>query len=442
MINTINRDIKELSRISWNYDFDVINSLIHNKSSNSNEPLLLQYQNEINLAKSLWNNFLDRTKSKKITDYLASLATLPINSIEESRLILVIQTALACKNGQLDTVSPELIIRGIMGLLRSDLTRKKVFYFSDTIKDGDIAKSKIRDHYEIINERFGVYVQVVDYIGSVPGRSLQTGSQVLDLLGNRAELELDYHNNTIFRSSNIFINNASRAKFAGKEKSQGSNCLWARVRDPKTNVLHNIIGVDNEAFTPLRDYIEELFIIKGVPGHNKLVDLSKGTQFRSLKHFIIPQALCTITNGGCPPGFAVSKVKVSDEIPALNIQLNEVVITNPDHYYNGKSLCAHQNGIFGIAKHLGIDLDSEVRAEFYHPDTNELIYERTLVLTDHLGKHGGKETIINGSSRGLDGYILPEIGRSWDKSSFNDYAFFIKDLPIGTRVKLFKKNNN
>jgi len=279
---------------------------------------------------------------------------------------------------------------------------------------------------------------VVDYIGSVPGRSLQTGSQVLDLLGNRAELELDYHKNTIFRSSNIFINNASRAKFAGEEKSKGSNCLWARVRDPKTNVLHNVIGVDNEAFTPLRDHIEELYIIEGVPGHDKLVDLSVGTQFRSLKHFIIPQALCTITNGGCPPGFAVTKVEVSEQIPSLDIQPNEVIIVNPDHYYNGKSLAAHQNGILGIAQHLGVDLESEIRAEFYHPDTNELIDERKLIITAHLGKHGGKDTIINGSSRGLDGFVLPEIGRSWDKSSFNDYAFFIKDMPIGTRVKLFK----
>ena len=439
MINDIKRRIHELSRISWNYDYDVINSLEFNNSNTNDEPLLLQYQNEIDLAISLWDAFLDRTKTKEISDYIVSLTQLPINSIEESRLILILQTALACKNGQLNTVSPSLIIRGVMGLLRSDLSRKKVFYFSDTIKDGDIAKSKIRDHYEIINERFGAYVQVVDYIGSVPGRSLQTGSQVLDLLGNRAELELDYHNNSIFRSSNIFINNASRAKFAGKEKSQGSNCLWARVRDPKTNVLHNIIGVDNEAFTPMREHIEELFIIKGIPGHNKLVDLSKGTQFRSLKHFIIPQALCTMTNGGCPPGFAVTKVDANDEIPALNIQANEVVITNPDHYYNGKSLSAHKDGIFGIAKHLGIDLDTEIKAEFYHPDTKELIDERVLVLTDHLGKHGGKDTIINGSSRGLDGFVLPEIGRSWDKSSFNDYAFFIKDLPIGTRVKLSKK---
>ncbi|MEN8185941.1 MAG: hypothetical protein ABFR05_02295 [Bacteroidota bacterium] len=439
MINKIKRSIQELSKISWNYDYDVINSLTANDLDADTEPLLLQYQNELDLAKSLWSSFLNKTTKEEISDYLMSLSNLPVNTIEESRLMLILQTVLATKKGDLDTISQDLVIRGVMGLLRSGLTRQKVYYFSDTIKGGDIAKSKIRDHYEIMNERFGVYIQVVDYIGSVPGRSLQTGSQVLDLLGNRAELELDYHENTIFRSSNIFINNASRAKYAGKERSQGSDCLWARVRDPKTNVLHNVIGVDNEAYTPLKDYIEELYIIKGIPGHSKLEDLSIGTQFRSLKHFIIPQALCTITNGGCPPGFAVTKLEVSEHIPSLDIEPNEVVITNPDHYYNGKSLSSHKEGIFGIAKHLGVDLDTEVIAEFYNPDTNELIDKRNLILTAHLGKHGGKDTITNGSSRGLDGYILPEIGRSWDKSSFNDYAFYIKEMPIGTRVKLFKK---
>lgn len=439
MTKNIKKSLKNLSKISWNYDYDVINSFVSKGADPFFEPILLQYQNELDLAKSIWIELLNNNSEETISDYLQTLLNQPLNSIEETRLMLILQSALASKRGDLKGVSTDLVVRGIMGLLNSDLKRKKVFYFSDTIKDGDIAKSKIRDHYEIINERYGVYIQVVDYIGSVPGRSLQTGSQVLDLLGSRAELESDYHKNSIFRSLNIFINNASRAKFAGKDKAQGSKCLWARVRDPKTNVLHNIIGVDNEAFIPLREYIEDLYIINGIPGHDKLEDLSKGTQFRSLKHFIIPQALCTITSGGCPPGFSVTKVDISEQIQNLNIQPNEVIMTNPDHYHNGKSLCSHQNGIIGLAEHLGVELDSEVRAEFYHPDTNEMISERTLVLTTHLGKHGGKDTIINGSSRGLNGFVLPEIGRSWDKSSFNDYAYFIKELPIGTRVKLFKK---
>jgi len=439
MIDNIERRIKELTEISWNYDSDVINSLEQNDVDVNSRPLLLQYRNELDLANSLWSSFLDKTEEKEILDYLLSLSNLSVNTVEESQLMLILKSALAIKRGLLDSVSKELLVRGIMGLLRTDTIRKKVFYFSDTIKDGDIAKSKIRDHYEIINERYGANIQVVDYIGSTPGRSLQTGSQVLDLLGSRAELESDYHNNTIYRSANIFVNNASRAKFVGKEKSQGSNCLWARIRDPKTNAIHNVIGVDNEVFMPFIEYIEELYIINGMIDHEKLEDLSKGTQFRSLKHFIIPQALCAITRGGCPPGFAVTKVDVSDQIPKLEILSDEVIMVNPDHYFNGKSLSSHQNGVIGIANYLGVELDSEVKTEFFHPDTNELIDTRILTITTHLGKHGGKDTITNGSSRGLNGYILPEIGKSWDKSSFNDYAFYIKELPIGTRIKLSKK---
>ncbi|MFV0248692.1 MAG: hypothetical protein ACK5H1_07020 [Tenacibaculum sp.] len=438
MVNNIKRRVKKLTEISWNYNADIINSLMNNNTNPNSKPILLQFKNELELANSLWNSFIEEIQEDQINNYLKDLSGLPVNTIEESRLILILKSALAIKKGMLDSVPSELIVRGVMELLRANGNRKKVFYFSDTIKDGDIAKSKIRDHYEIINERYGAYVQVVDYIGSTPGRSLQTGSQILDLLGSRAELEQDYHENKIYRSANIFVNNASRAKFAGKEKSEGSHCLWARVRDPKTNALHNIIGVDNEAFMPFRNYIEELFIINGVPGHLKLADLSKGTQFRSLKHFIIPQALCAITKGGCPPGFAVTKVLVEDQIPILDIQPNEVIIVNPDHYLNGKSLSLHADGMFGIARHIGVELDSEVKAEFFHPNTNELIDSRTLMITAHLGKHAGKDTITNGSSCGLDGFVLPEIGRSWDKSSFNDYAFYIKEMPIGTRVKISK----
>ncbi|WP_026808818.1 hypothetical protein [Arenibacter latericius] len=436
MVNNIRRRIKELKEISWNYDADIINSLTINVSDSDSKHILLQYANELELANSLWDSFISEVQEADIARYLSELSHLSVNTVEESRLILILRSALAIKRGQLDTVPNELIVRGVMDLLRANGKRKKVFYFSDTIKDGDIAKSKIRDHYEIINEKYGAFVQVVDYIGSTPGRSLQTGSQILDLLGSRAELESDYHENTIFRSVNIFVNNASRAKFAGEDESKGSNCLWARVRDPKTNALHNIIGVDNEAFMPFREYIEELYIINGVPDHNKLSDLSKGTQFRSLKHFIIPQSLSAITRGGCPPGFAVTKVDVNDQIPALEIGPDEVIMVNPDHYFNGKSLSKYANGIIGIAEYLGVELDSEVKAVFFHPDTNEIMDTRTLIITDHLGKHGGRDTIINGSSRGLNGFILPEIGRSWDKSSFNDYAYYIKEMPIGTRVKI------
>jgi|GEM_PF-2816453 hypothetical protein len=37
---------------------------------------------------------------------------------------------------------------------------------------------------------------------------------------------------------------------------------------------------------------------------------------------------------------------------------------------------------------------------------------RALIITDHLGKHGGKDTITNGSSYILEGFVLPEIGKS------------------------------
>jgi len=51
----------------------------------------------------------------------------------------------------------------------------------------------------------------------------------------------------------------------------------------------------------------------------------------------------------------------------------------------------------------------------------------------------GKDTITNGSSQGLEGFVLPEIRKSWEKSNSNDYAFYIKEMPIGTRVKISRQ---
>jgi hypothetical protein len=106
--------------------------------------------------------------------------------------------------------------------------------------------------------------------------------------------------------------------------------------------------------------------------------------------------------------------------------LAKLTIVNPCYYFKGKSLSSHSAGIFGIAKPLNVALNLEAKAQFFHPDTNQIMCTRTLIITDHIGKHGGKDTITNGSSQGLEGFVLPEIGRSWEKYSFNDYAFYIK----------------
>ncbi len=438
MANNIKQRLNELSNLDWSYDEDIIHSLTHQTTNAKSNSIVLQHKNELKRASSLWNAFVNKIHEAEINHYLKGLSQLPINTTQESRYMLVLKSALAIKQGLLDSVPKELIVRGIIELLHANSNSKKVLYFSDSIKDGDIAKSKIQDHYGIINERYGVNVQVAGYISSIPGRSLQSGSQIIDFLGSRAELESEYHSNKIYRSVHILVNNASRAKFAGHENAKGSDCLWARVRDSKTNTVHNVIGVDNDAFIPFRESIDDLFIIKGVPNHPKLSDLSQGTQFRSLKYFVIPQSLCAITKGGCPPGFVVTKVDVDKQIPKLAIQKDEVILVNPDHFLNAKSLSYHPDGILGISRYLGVPLDSEVKAEFFHPDTHELIDTRVLIITEHLGKHSGKDTIINGSSRGLNGYILPEVGKSWNKSSFNDYAFYIQKMPIGTRVKISK----
>ncbi|PID70309.1 hypothetical protein CSB37_02900 [bacterium DOLZORAL124_38_8] len=396
---------------------------------------------EYNLEKmvELWQSFLSTQSETDLELMIEYLDSIPVNTPRNIRRKLILQAALNNKGGLMNEISDTLQARGVFGILQNENRNRKTYYLSDTIKDGDIAKTKILDHYEIISEKYGVNVRVLDTLGSAPGHSLQTGGQVLDLIGSRSELEMDYHDQKNCHGMSIFVNNASRAKHGGKKHSEGSKCLWARVRDPKTNIIHNICGVDDEVFLPLYDWIEEFFVIDGMPTHKKLNDLCKGTQFRSLKNFIYPQALITITDGGCPPGYVVRKIEKSTFFNRLDIADNEMILVNPDHYWNGKSICNHADGIIGIAKAIGVDLDTEVCAKFFHPFTHEKITEKTVVITESLGKHAGKNTATNGSSRSLDGHVMPEIGKSWENGDNDDRAWYVQELPIGTRIRFTKK---
>ena len=52
MVNNIQRRIKELNEISWNYNAVIINSLNKNVTDPDSGHILLQYTNELKLAVS------------------------------------------------------------------------------------------------------------------------------------------------------------------------------------------------------------------------------------------------------------------------------------------------------------------------------------------------------------------------------------------------------
>ncbi len=393
-----------------------------------------------------WEEFLTANENlDAIERELEQIKAYPLDSPERKRRELVLQTLKNQIEGKLQV--PEYLVRlGVLGLLNaSPNTTTKIYYLSDVIAPSDVAKTRILNHYDILEQTLGVDLEVIPPLGSTAGRSLQTGAQALQLIGSHSELEADYHRRRQPSHLSIFVNNADRSKHGGKELAEGSKCLWARVQDPKTNVIHDVIGVDNEVFAPLYDYIVDLFVIEGIPRDENFGDLSNGTQFRSLKKFIYPQALNAISGGGAPPGFEIRKVEKSEVIPKIEIKPNEMILVDPDHYGNGKSLCAHPDGIIGICEYLGVEVDPDdpekqekLVATFYHPDTGEKIDTQDFLPTKYLGKHPGENCIWNGSSRGLDGVILPEIGIS--KENPDDEVELIKELHIGTRIVLEKKN--
>ncbi len=390
-----------------------------------------------NKQKDIWNDFVQKNANEEyIQKCLKCIWETPIDHRFNTIWYHIILTLKLIYEKENISVPEELTRAGVFGLLNcvNEKTRVYIHYLSDTIRDTDTTNSRIVERYRILGKIFGIDINI-DFLGSTPGRSYHTGAQVMQIIGQSAEIYLDKHKMNTALNLSIMVNNADRSKHKKKEKAAGSNCLWARVLDPKTKVLHDVIGVDNEVFSVFSDYIEELYIIHGMPGNEAFEDISQGTQFRSLHNFPYVQILNGISEGGAPPGFKISKVDKNEYLNHIKLEPNELILIDKDHYLNGKCLSTHQDGVLGLVKHLGVNLDEEsLIGRCYHPDTNEVIKTLTLIPTEYLGRHPGKCCIWNGSSRGFEGKIIPEIGKSKDHAE--DIAKFIRKFPIGTKIVL------
>lgn len=413
--------------------------------------LLFKLEEADEKQKKEWKDFVRKNSDpKEIQKEIAFLEEAPVDTPENKiryhilkTLEIIIEQKALLKAGKLENyqkIPNDLVRRGVVGLLSDERRRVKIHYLSDTIKDGDTTSIRIAEHYRILEEMFNVGIKVTAQ-GSAPGRSVQTGAQILQLIGQSAEISLEKH--CLNKAPRLFfmVNNADRSKHRNKEKAQGSPCLWARVKDPRSNVVHDVIGVDWEVFSVLKEHIVDFFIVEGIPGNAAYADLSKGTQFRSLHNFPYPQLLNALSGGGAPAGFRLIAIDKEEYLNSIDLAANEIMMVDPDHYLNGKSLSAHRDGILGLCKALGAKLDEDrLIAKFYHPDTGAEIEKFSgmeFIPTEYLGKHTGENCVWNGSSRGLDGQIFVELGKS--KGSADDAAEFIRELPIGTRVKFEKK---
>lgn len=334
-------------------------------------------------------------------------------------------------------INKKHIVMWVFWMLADKKDIIKLYHLSDTIKDWDTAQRRIQAHYNILERKYWVNVNV-EFHGSSFWRSFHTWAQVIQIIWQSSEIALEKHWLKTCPKLFFMVNNANRSKHKNKKKAQWSQCLWARVQDWKSKVVHEVIWVDHDVFSVFKKNIIELYIIEWMIWDLHYWDLSKWSQFRSMHNFPYVQFLNTISEWWCPPWFRVKRIDIDENIPDLTIEKNEAVLLDPDHYGNGKSLCAHKNWIIWLCKELWVKLDKWILIwDFYHPDTNELMYSLDFIPTEYLWRHTGKKCIWNWSSKTIDWWVFIELWISAEKAW--DIVPEVAKAPIWTKV-IFRKN--
>ena len=387
----------------------------------------------------LWDKFVsqydEKSIEKEITNFNNLKKRTPLDNHYNTKithLLLAIREIIKWSS----SIPKKHIIVWVFGLLADKDQTIKLYHLSDTIRDWDTAQRRIQSHYNILEKKYWVNVSV-EFHGSTPWRSFQTWAQAVQIISQSSELALEKHELKTCPKLFLMVNNASRSKHINKKKAQWSECLWARVQDSKSKVVHEIVWVDNDVFSVFKDSILELFVVEWIPWDKHYSNLSKWSQFRSMHNFPYVQFLNAISEGWCPPWFRVKKIEIDEFIPDLIIKENEVMLIDPDHYWNGKSLSSHKNWIFWICKAIWAKPDKDkIIWDFFHPDTWEKISSIEFVATEYLWKHTWKKCIWNGSSKTMNGGVFIELWISKEKPE--DIVPEVVDAPIWTRV-VFRK---
>ena len=390
--------------------------------------------------KNSWREFIEQFDEKNIENEIKYFKwRIDRTPLDCPKNIKILHTLFAVKEvlSWKSTVSESLVMHWVFWLLAENKETVKIYHLSDTIKDWDTAKQRIKAHYNILQTKYWVKNFEVEFHGSWFSRSFQTWAQVIQLIWQSSEIALQKHKLKTCPKLYFMVNNASRSKHKNKEKAQGSQCLWARVEEKSTWVLHEVIWVDHEVFSVFRENIKELYVIEWMPWDEHYSDLSKWTQFRSLHNFPYVQFLNAISTGS-PAWFRVNKANIEDLIPKMDLAKNEAILMDPDHYWNWKSLSFHKDWIFWLCKELWVKMDKEtIIWEFFHPDTEEKICEIEFIPTEFLWKHTWKKCAWNWSSRWLDWKIFIEL---WISAKLpTDRVKEIVEAPVWTRVVFRKK---
>lgn len=389
---------------------------------------------------TVWDTFVSQFDNESIKEEIARFSDVrkrtPLDSHYSIKISHVLEAARE-QISQKSNIQKKHVVAWVFGLLAEKRGIIKLYHLSDTISPLDTAQQRIQAHYNILEKKYWVKVEV-EFHGSSSWRSFQTWAQAMQIIGQSTEIALDKHNLKSCPKLFIMVNNASRWKHTNKRKAQWSRCMWARVQDQRSKVVHEIIWVDNDVFSVFKSNILELFVIEWMEWDPHYGDLSKWSQFRSMHNFPYVQFLNAISEWWSPAGFRVKKVNVDEEINDFIIEKDEVVLLDPDHYGNWKSLSIYKNWIFGLCKALWAKPDKDtIIWDFFDPDTWEQLYSIEFIATEYLGRHTWKKCIWNWSSKTIDWSVLIElwISKKWPE----DIVPEILSSPIWTRVKFRKK---
>lgn len=389
-----------------------------------------------------WRTFISQYTKKSIEVEIEKFSEIkrktPLDSTDNTKVLHVLLTVREVLSWK-SNVEEKLIISWVFWLLAKDpLWRQhKLYHLSDTIKDLDTWKQRIQAHYNVLERKYWTKV-IVEFHWSTVWRSFQTWAQVVQIIGQSSELAIARHGLKTSPKLFFMVNNADRSKYKNKKLAWASQCLWARVKDWRSNVIHEVIWVDNDLFSVFKKNIIALYVIEWIPWDPHYWDLSKGSQFRSLYNFPYVQFLNTISEWGCPPWFRVNKIKINDAILDLKIRSNEAILLDPDHYWNWKSLSAHKDWVIWLCKEIWARPDKDtVIWDFFHPDTWEKFESIEFIPTEYLGRQTWKICIWNWSSLSIDWTVFIELWVSKQKPE--DVVEEVVRAPIGTRVVFRKK---
>ncbi len=389
-----------------------------------------------------WKIFISQYTKESIESEIEKFKEIkrktPLDSPDNTKVYHVLLTVREVLSWKSD-IEEGLIVRWVFWLLANNTWARqhKLYHLSDTIKDWDTWKQRIQAHYNVLERKYGTKV-IVEFHWSTAWRSFQTWAQVVQIIGQSSELAIKKH--VLKTSPKLFfmVNNADRSKHKNKELAWASHCLWARVRDWRSRVIHEVIGVDNDLFSVFKKNIISLYIIEWIPWDEHYWDLSQGSQFRSLYNFPYVQFLNTISEWGCPPWFRVNRLDINDAILDLEIWKNEAMLLDPDHYWNWKSLSAHKDWVIWLCKEIWAVPDEDIVIwDFFHPDTWKKFESIEFMPTEYLGKHTWKVCIWNWSSLSIDWTVFIELWVSKEKPE--DIVEEVVRAPIGTKVVFRKK---